>query len=191
MHTTPIQSLLFQPEHTTRPGAGAATHATVLHAALLKTGRIHPDDLASALEWPPDRLKHAATALAAHLEQPSSPHRLIHTGTTIHLTTGPGLLGPKQRHNLHTAASLSPDEAAAITSQLHRTAGGFPTDLPAEQIPRLANQRLLAPSGEQPTPHPDVLFALGLTAHPLTDAQTAAGALVSVPDAGTPPPRLR
>lgn len=169
------ESLLRASEQSTRRSVpGAATHATVLHAALLEVGRIHPDDLASALEWPPHCLKRATTALAVHLEQSSSPHRLIHTDTTIHLTTVPGLLGPKQRQNLHstghTAASLAPGEAAALTRLLHRTARGLTPDLPPEQVPRLANRRLLASSGKQPAPHPDVFFALGLAAHPLMDA---------------------
>lgn len=52
---------------------------------------------------------------------------------------------------------------------MHRTtASGHPPDLTAEQISRLANRRLLTPSGEQPDPHPDVLFALGLAPYPLT-----------------------
>ncbi|MFB6815407.1 hypothetical protein ACFCV8_12785 [Streptomyces sp. NPDC056347] len=173
LNTSP-ESLLRVPEHATRPNPapGAATHATVLHAALLEVGRIHPDDLASALQWPPHRLKRATTALTAHLEQPSSPHRLVHTDTTIHLTCVPGLLTGKQRQNLtdggHTAAGLAPSEAAALTGLVHRTVSGLPPDLPAEQIPRLAVRRLLAPSGEQPAPHPDMLFALGLAPHPLT-----------------------
>jgi len=171
LNTSP-QSLLRVPEQATRPSPSpqAATHATMLHAALLEAGRIHPDDLASALEWPPHRLKRAATALAAHLEQPSSPHRLVHTDTTIHLTCVPGLLDPRQRQNLHsaghTASSLAPGEAAAVTRLLHRTGSGLPPDVPAEQIPRLAGRRLLAPSGRQHAPHPDVLFALGLAAPP-------------------------
>ncbi|WP_240677597.1 hypothetical protein [Actinacidiphila soli] len=173
LNTSP-ESLLLQPMPASRPGPGVATHATVLHAALLEADRIHPDDLASALEWPPYRLKRAVTTLAAHLEQPSSPHRLIHTDTTIHLTCVPGLLDPKQRQNLHntghTAVSLAPGEATALTRLLHRTARGLTPDLPAEGIPRLANRRLLAPAGEQPTPHPDVLFALGLAGQPLIDA---------------------
>ncbi|WP_241838233.1 hypothetical protein [Streptomyces sp. CB03234] len=176
---TSAESLLRQPAPARRPAPGAATHATVLHAALLEADRIHPDDLASALEWTPHRLKRAATTLAAHLEQSSSPHRLIHTDTAIHLTCVPDLLDPKQRQNLHnsghTAASLAPGEAAALTRLLHHTARGFTPDLPAEQIPRLANRRLLAPAGKQPTPHPDVLFALGLAAHPLLDASGPAG----------------
>ncbi|MFD3960502.1 hypothetical protein [Streptomyces bacillaris] len=78
----------------------------------LEADRIHPDDLASALEWTPHRLQRAATTLAAHLEQSSSPHRLIHTDTAIHLTCVPDLLTGKQRQNLHnsghTASSLAP-----------------------------------------------------------------------------------
>ncbi|EGX57746.1 hypothetical protein SZN_21391 [Streptomyces zinciresistens K42] len=174
LDTSP-ESLLRVPEQASRGSVpGAATHATVLHAALLEVGRIHPDDLACALQWPPHRLKRAATALAVHLEQPSSPQRLIHTDTTIHLTCVPGLLTGTQRQNMyntgHTAASLAPGEAAALTRLLHRTARGLTPDLPADQIPRLANRRLLAPAGNQPAPHPDVLFALGLAAHPLLDA---------------------
>ncbi|WP_257574134.1 hypothetical protein [Streptomyces sp. JJ66] len=120
---------------------------------------------------PPEAGRHRP---GAHLEQPSSPHRLIHTDTTIHLTCIPGLLTGTQRQNLyntgHTAASLAPGEAAALTRLLHRTARGLTPDLPADQIPRLANRRLLAPAGNQPAAHPDVLFALGLAAHPLLDA---------------------
>lgn len=209
LNTSP-ESLLGVPEHASRrPGPGAATHATVLHAALLEAGRIHPDDLASVLDWPPHRLKRAATTLAAHLDQPSSPHRLIHTNTTIHLTCVPGLLTGTQRQNLHStghaAAALAPAEAAALTRLLHRTACCLPADVSAEQVPRLANRRLLAPAGKQPAPHPDVLFALGLAAHPLLDAADPAdrpalghrhaaaagadfaGGSASVP-AATPPP---
>ncbi|MEV1067014.1 hypothetical protein [Streptomyces sp. NPDC050263] len=194
---TSAESLLRRRSGPTRrPAPGAAGHATVLHAALLEADRIHPDDLASALEWTPHRLKRAATTLAAHLEQPSSPHRLLYTDTTIHLTTVPGLLGPNQRQNLHnsghTAASLAPGEAAAVTRLLHCTVTGLPADVPPEQIPRLANRRLLAPSGEQPAAHPDVLFALGLAAHPLTRTEAAADGPASVPAADpTPPPRPR
>ncbi|MCQ8834857.1 hypothetical protein [Streptomyces malaysiensis] len=209
LNTSP-ESLLLQPMPATRQGPGAATHATVLHAALLEADRIHPDDLASALQWPPHRLKRAATTLAAHLEQPSSPHRLLHTDTSIHLTTVPDLLDPKQRQNLyntgHTAACLAPGEAAALTRLLHRTARGLTLDLTDDQIPRLANRRLLAPSGTQPAPHPDVLFALGLAAHPLLDASgpadhpaldhrhvaaadaDIAGGSAATPAAAAPPP---
>ncbi|MEU9397031.1 hypothetical protein AB0D86_44470 [Streptomyces sp. NPDC048324] len=176
---TSAESLLRQPAPNRRPAPRAADHATVLHAALLEADRIHPDDLASALEWTPHRLKRAATTLAAHLEQQGSPQRLVHTDTTIHLSRVPDLLDPKQRQNLlgrgHTAASLAPGEAAALVRLLHHTARGLPSDVPAEQIPRLANRRLLAPAGNQPTPHPDVLFALGLAAHPLLDASGPAG----------------
>nr|WP_202466702.1 hypothetical protein [Streptomyces sp. SID4951] len=207
LNTSP-ESLLRIPERATHLGPGAATHATVLHAALLEADRIQPDDLASALDWTPHRLKRAATTLAAHLDQPSSPHRLSHTDTTIHLTCVPDLLDPKQRQNLHNtghaAASLAPGEAAALTRLLHRTARGLTSDLPADQIPRLANRRLLAPAGRQPTPHPDVLFALGLAAHPLMDnsgpadplghrhaaaarAHSASGS-APAPAAATPPP---
>jgi hypothetical protein len=207
---TAAESLLRQPAPNRRPAPAAADHATVLHAALLEADRIHPDDLASALEWTPHRLGRAATTLAAHLEQQGSPHRLVHTDTTIHLTRVPDLLDPKQRQNLlscgHTAASLAPGEAAALARLLHHTARGLTPDLPAEQIPRLANRRLLAPSGEQPTAHPDVLFALGLAAHPLMDAAgpadhpalshrpaaaadaDPAGNSASVPAAATPGP---
>ncbi|WNM32721.1 hypothetical protein RKE30_21240 [Streptomyces sp. Li-HN-5-11] len=207
---TSAESLLRQSKPARRPAPAAAGHATVLHAALLEADRIHPDDLASALEWTPHRLRRAATALAAHLEQSSSPHRLIHTDTAIHLTCVPDLLDPKQRQNLHnsghTAASLAPSEAAVLAHLLHHTARGLTPDLSADQIPRLANRRLLAPAGKQPTPHPDVLFALGLAAHPLTGAASpaghpaldhrhapaagaeSAGASVPAPAAVTPPP---
>ena len=122
----------------------------------------------------------------------------------------PDLLTGKQRQNLHncghTAASLAPGEAAALTRLLHHTARGLNPDLPADQIPRLANRRLLTPAGKQPTPHPDVLFALGLATHPLLDAASpadhpalghrhaavvgadSAGSSASVPAAATPPP---
>lgn len=193
---TSAESLLRRSEPTRRPAPKAAGHATVLHAALLEADRIHPDDLASALEWTPHRLKRAATTLAAHLEQRGSPHRLLHTDTAIHLTTVPGLLGPKQRQNLHntghTAACLAPGEAVAVTRLLHDTVTGLPADVSPEQIPRLANRRLLAPSGEQPAPHPDVLFALGLAVHPLTRTEAAADGPALVPAADpTPPPRPR
>ncbi|MFD7981059.1 hypothetical protein [Streptomyces sp. NPDC059071] len=194
LNTSP-ESLLRVPEHTSRGFVpGAATHATVLHAALLEVGRIHPDDLACALQWPPRRLKRAATALAAHLEQRGSPQRLIHTDTTIHLTCVPGLLTGTQRQNLyntgHTAASLAPGEAAALTRLLHRTARGLTPGLPADQIPRLANRRLLAPAGKPPAPHPDALFALGLAAHPLLDT-AGPQALGHRPAAADPGPHRR
>ncbi len=170
LDTSP-QSLLHTTGQDERPVPEPATQATVLHAALLETGPIHPDDLAGALQWPPHRLKRAATALAAHLEQPGSPHRLVHTDTGIHLATTPGLLTGRQRQNLHTAchttASLSPSEAAALTRLLCRTADGLRPDLLPEQIPRLAGRRLLAPTGGRPAVHPDVLFAFGLAHHPL------------------------
>lgn len=207
---TSAESLLCQPAPARRPAPEPAGYATVLHAALLEADRIHPDDLASALEWTPHRLRRAAKALAAHLEQTSSPHRLVRTDTAIHLTRVPDLLTDKQRQNLHdtghTAASLAPGEAAAFTRLLHHIARGLTPDLPAEQIPRLANRRLLAPTGEQPTPHPDVMFALGLTTHPLTDAShpadhpavghrpaaapgaDSAGSSAPVHAAATPPP---
>lgn len=194
LNTSP-ESLLHVPEHASRrSGPGTATHATVLHAALLEIGRIHPDDLASALQWGPHRLKRAAITLAAHLEQRGSPQRLIHANTTIHLATVPGLLDREQRQNLHntgrTAASLAPDEAAALTRLLQRTAYGLTPNLPADQIPRLANRRLLAPAGNQPAPHPDVLFALGLAAHPLLDAASPQ-VLGHCPAAAAPEPHRR
>ncbi|MGW0827190.1 hypothetical protein [Streptomyces sp. NPDC002845] len=162
--------------------AGAAAHATVLHAALLQTGRIHPDDLASALQWPAHRLQRAAQTLAVRLEQQAGPHRLVHTDTTLHLAAQPGLLTAEQQQNLHegghTAASLSPGEATALTRLLYSAAHGLPATVPAGQVPRLQGRRLLAPFGGGPAPHPDVLFALGLAARPLP--ATAA--------AGTPPP---
>lgn len=168
LNTSP-ESLLRQSGQAPRPNPQAPTHASILHAALLETGCIHPDDLASALEWSPLRLNRAAAALAAHLQHTLSPQRLIHTDTTIHLTTLPGLLTPSQRRNLHsaghTSASLTPTEAAAITTLLHHTAHGLPHAVPPEQIPRLANQHLLASTGP-PTPHPDLLFALGRLPHP-------------------------
>lgn len=70
---TSPESLLRTPAQDPRPAPAAAAHATVLHAALMEAGRIHPDDLACALEWPAHRLGRAATALAAHLEQHHSP----------------------------------------------------------------------------------------------------------------------
>ncbi|MFF7638556.1 hypothetical protein ACFZB9_36215 [Kitasatospora sp. NPDC008050] len=186
LDTSP-QSLLRTPgQDKKRPGPQVAAHATVLHAALMEAGRIHPDDLASALEWPPQRLRRAATALAAHLEQHDSPHRLVYTDTGIHLTTTPGLLTGRQRQNLHTAghtaASLSPSEAAALTRLLHTAADGLPPELPPEQVPRLANRRLLAPTGGHPAPHPDVLFALALARHPLTDTLGPTDHQVAAPD---------
>ncbi|MFD9816678.1 hypothetical protein [Streptomyces sp. NPDC059080] len=127
---TSAESLLRQLAPNRRPAPAAADHATVLHAALLEADRIHPDDLASALEWTPHRLGRAATTLAAHLEQQGSPQRLVHTDTTIHLTCVPDLLDPKQRQNLHncghTAASLAPGEAAALARLLHHTARDLP-----------------------------------------------------------------
>ncbi|OKI99919.1 hypothetical protein [Kitasatospora sp. CB01950] len=180
--STSPESLLRTHAQDSRPGPQTATHAIVLHAALMEAGRIHPDDLASALEWPAHRLGRAATALAAHLEQHDSPHRLVHTDTSIHLTTMPGLLTGQQRQNLHstghTVASLSPLEAAAVTRLLRRTAEGLPLELSPEQIPRLANRRLLAPTGGHPAVHPDVLFALGLARHPLTDTPAPADSQV-------------
>ena len=172
---TPPESLLRQPDAPCQPSHRSpqlAPHAAVLHAALIETGRIHPDDLASALEWDPTRLKRAAAALKAHLHQANSPQRLIHTETTIHLASLPGLLTTRQLSSLystgHTAAALSPGEATAAADLLQRTVRGLPVDVPAAQIPRLANRRLLTPAGP-PTPHPDLLFAMGLTASPMTE----------------------
>ncbi|MGG2463740.1 hypothetical protein ACO0M4_28750 [Streptomyces sp. RGM 3693] len=177
-----------------RPAAGAAEPATVLHAALLETGPLHPDDAASALQWPARQLQRAAQDLAARLEQQAGPHRLVHTDTTLHLAPQPGLLTPEQEQNLHegghTAASLSPGEAAALTHLLHTAARGLVPAVPAGQIPRLAARGLLAPDdGRQPAPHPDVLFALGLAARPLPATGSVADAEALVPAAtGTPPP---
>lgn len=189
---TSAESLLRQGGPARRAAPAADDDATVLHAALLEADRIHPDDLASALEWTPHRLRRAAPTLAAHLERSGSPHRLVHTGTAIHLICVPGLLTGKQRQNLHdcghTAACLAPGEAACLARLLNHTAHGLTPDLPAEQIPRLANRRLLAPDGEQPAPHPDVLFGLGLAACPLTDTKAAVGGCASVPATATPPP---
>ncbi|GAB2967282.1 hypothetical protein [Streptomyces heilongjiangensis] len=197
---TAPESLLRERGHTRRPqprphpgAAGAAAPATVLHAALLQTGRIHPDDLASALQWPAHRLQRAATALAAALEQQAGPHRLVHTDTTLHLAAQPGLLTAEQQQNLyeggHTAASLSPGEAAALTRLLYSAAHGLPDTVPAGQVPRLQGRRLLAPFGGQPAPHPDVLFALGLAARPLPASSSAADADgPATAAAGTPPP---
>ncbi|MET7714818.1 hypothetical protein [Streptomyces sp. NPDC005407] len=171
---TPPESLLRQPDTTRKPphrSPQLAPRTAVLHAALIETGRIHPDDLASALEWDPTRLKRAAAALQAHLHQANSPQRLIHTEATIHLAALPGLLTTRQLNSLystgHIAAALSPSEATAAADLLHRTARGLPLDVPAAQIPRLANRRLLAPASP-PAPHPDLLFALGMNPHPLT-----------------------
>ncbi|MFF4590442.1 hypothetical protein [Streptomyces sp. NPDC001388] len=173
---TPPESLLRQPDTPHQPphrSPQRAPHAAVLHAALIETGRIHPDDLASALEWDPTRLKRAAATLKTHLHQANSPQHLVHTETAIYLAAQPGLLTARQANSLystgHTAAALSPGEATAAASLLHRTVHALPLDLPAEQIPRLANRRLLAPTGP-PTPHPDLLFALGLTACPMAPA---------------------
>ncbi|WP_405593925.1 hypothetical protein OG741_37440 [Streptomyces sp. NBC_01410] len=171
---TPPDALLRQPDTPHNPPTQPATgpHSAVLHAALIETGRIHPDDLASALEWDPTRLKRAAAILKAHLHQANSPQRLIHTETTIHLAALPGLLTGRQLNSLystgHTAAALSPGEATAAADLLHRAVRGLPVDVPAAQIPRLANRRLLAPEG-LPAPHPDLLFALGLAASPTTE----------------------
>lgn len=108
LNTSP-ESLLRVPEYASRRSVpGAATHATVLHAALLEVGRIHPDDLASALEWPPYRLERAAGTLAAHLDQPGSPQRLIHTDTTIHLATVPGCLTPSSGRTCTAPATPPP-----------------------------------------------------------------------------------
>ncbi|MCZ0991761.1 hypothetical protein [Streptomyces diastatochromogenes] len=171
---TPPESLLRQPDTPHQPPHRSpqhAPHAAILHAALIETGRIHPDDLASALEWDPTRLKRAAATLKTHLHQANSPQRLIHTDTAIHLAAQPGLLTARQLNSLyrtgHTAAALSPGEATTAAHLLHCTAHALPLDLPAEQIPRLTNRRLLAPTGP-PAPHPDLLFALGLTASPMT-----------------------
>ncbi|MCX4474857.1 hypothetical protein OOK44_38625 [Streptomyces cellulosae] len=168
-----------------RPGrtAAAGTYTTVLHAALLQTGPVHPDDVASALGWPAHRLQRAAKELAVQFERHAGPHRLVHTDTTLHLDCAPGLLTAEQQQNLyeggHTAASLSPGEASALTFLLHTAAHNLPHAVPAEQLPRLAGRRLLAPFGGEPAPHPDVLFALGLTDHLLPATAAAC----------TPPPR--
>jgi hypothetical protein len=59
LNTSP-ELLLRVPEHNLRGVVpGAATHATALHAALLEAGRIHPDELASALQWGPHSLNRA------------------------------------------------------------------------------------------------------------------------------------
>ncbi|MFF9346335.1 hypothetical protein [Streptomyces sp. NPDC014734] len=188
-------SLLHEggPTRRPQPPAGKAPYATVLHAALLQTGRVHPDDLASALQWPAHRLQRAAGALAVQLEQQAGPHRLVHTDTTLHLAVQPGLLTAEQQQNLHegghTAASLSPGEAIALTGLLHAAAHGVPHAVPAEQLPRLAGRGLLAPFGGEPAPHPDVLFALGLTDHPLPAVfPPAGGGVPHAAAAGTPPP---
>ncbi|WP_043268631.1 hypothetical protein [Streptomyces sp. CT34] len=195
---TAPESLLRIPGHTRSPRprphragtAGAAPYATVLHAALLQTGPVHPDDAASALQWPAHRLERAAAVLAARLEQQAGPHRLVHTDTTLYLAVQPGLLTPEQQQNLydggHSAASLSPSEAAALMRLLHCAA--HPP--PAGQIPRLQGRGLLDPAGEQPAPHPDVLFALGLTERPLPATGPAADADGPANAAtGTPPPK--
>ncbi|MFD9194995.1 hypothetical protein ACFWCA_43145 [Streptomyces phaeochromogenes] len=173
---TPPESLLrpldapHQPPHRSPQ---LAPHTAILHAALIETGRIHPDDLASALEWDPTRLKRAAATLKTHLHQANSPQRLTHTETAIYLAAQPGLLTARQLNSLystgHTAAALSPGEAVAAAHLLHRTVHTLPMDLPAEQIPRLTNRRLLAPTGPL-APHPDLLFALGLTSCPMPHA---------------------
>jgi hypothetical protein len=192
LDTSP-ESLLRDAGHTrrpparpcSRPAAGTAPHATVLHAALLQTGPVHPDDLASALTWPVYQLQRAAQTLAAQLEQQAGPQRLVHTDTTLHLALQPGLLTAAQEQNLHegghTAASLSPGEAAALTCLLHTAVHGLPHAVPAGQIPRLAARGLLVPDGGGSAPHPDVLFALGLAARPLPATGPDAGA----PAAGT------
>ncbi|MFJ5310078.1 hypothetical protein [Streptomyces sp. NPDC088350] len=172
---------------------GQVAHATVLHAALLQTGRIHPDDLASALQWPAHRLQRAARVLAVQLEQQAGPHRLVHTDTTLHLAAQPGLLTAGQQQNLHegghTAASLSPGEAAALTRLLHAAVHGLPATVPAGQVARLQGRRLLAPFGGGPAPHPDVLFALGLADRPLPASSSAADADgPATAAASTPPP---
>lgn len=199
LDTSP-ESLLRERAHTRRPRprprsgtAGQTAHATVLHAALLQTGRIQPDDLASALQWSAHRLQRAAKALAVQLEQQAGPHRLVHTPTTLHLAAQPGLLTAEQQQNLHegghTAASLSPGEAAALTRLLHVTAHRLPVTVPAEQIPRLQGRRLLAPFGGGLAPHPDVLFALGLAARPLPASGSVGDADgPAIAAAGTPPP---
>ncbi|GAA4937290.1 hypothetical protein GCM10023237_69720 [Streptomyces coeruleoprunus] len=179
LNTSP-ESLLRVPEHASRGSVPrAATHATVLHAALLEVGRIHPDDLASALEWTPHRLKWAATALAAHLEQPSSPQRLIHTDTAIHLTCVPGLLTGTQRQNLYNTATPPPRSPPVRPPPSPACC----TAPPAASPPKCPPIRSRAwptgacspPDGKQPAPHPDVLFALGLAAHPFLDAADPAG----------------
>ncbi|MEU2995724.1 hypothetical protein ABZ772_36650 [Streptomyces griseoincarnatus] len=200
LDTSP-ESLLRTSGHARRPrrrpgraeAAEAAAHATVLHAALLQTGRIHPDDAASALQWSAHRLQRAARALAVQLEQQAGPHRLVHTPTTLHLAAQPGLLTAEQQQNLHegghTAASLSPGEAAALTRLLHAAVHGLPATVPAEQVPRLQGRRLLAPFGGGPAPHPDVLFALGLAARPLLASGSVGDADgPATAAAGTPPP---
>ncbi|MEU5090653.1 hypothetical protein [Streptomyces sp. NPDC021356] len=176
-----------RPRRCPRSGPGAAEHATVLHAALLQTGPLHPDDAASALQWPAHQLRRAAKTLSAQLEKQAGPHRLVHTDTTLHLAVQPGLLTVEQEQNLHegghTAASLSPGEAAALTCLLHTAVYGLSLAVPAGQIPRLAARGLLVPDGGGPAPHPDVLFALGLAARPLS--ATGPDADAGAPAAGT------
>lgn len=181
-----------RPRRRPRSGPGTAEHATVLHAALLETGPLHPDDVASALQWPAHQLRRAAKALAARLEQQAGPHRLVHTDTTLHLAPQPGLLTVEQEQNLHegghTAASLSPGEAAALTSLLHTAVHGLVHAVSAGQIPRLAARGLLVPDGGGPAPPPDVLFALGLAARPLSATGQAVDAGAHpAPAAGTSP----
>ncbi|MFH8224737.1 hypothetical protein ACH4C2_37020 [Streptomyces sp. NPDC018057] len=193
---TPCESLLRDADTRrpparprVRPAAGTAEHASVLYAALLQTGPVHPDDLASALMWPVHQLRRAAQTLAVRLEQQAGPHRLVSTDTTLHLAVQPGLLTAAQERNLyeggHSVAGLSPGEAAALTRVLHTAARGLPPAVPTGQIPRLAARGLLAPDndgGAGPGPHPDVLFALGLSDHPLPAA--GAGAPPAAPPCG-------
>ncbi|MFF1322404.1 hypothetical protein ACFVZZ_23675 [Streptomyces chartreusis] len=120
-----------RPDHTPH----LAPQTAVLHAALIETGPIHPDDLAAALEWNPTDLTRAITSLKAQLHQTNSPQRLIHTPSTIHLAAAPGLLTPRQLRNLHQAghgaAALSPAEATATAHLLQRTVLGLPVDIAA------------------------------------------------------------
>jgi hypothetical protein len=150
--------------------AAHADDTTVLHAALHTAGRVHPADLATALDWPPDRLRAAATALCDRLDRPESPHRLVFTDTLAHLAATPGLLTPQQRTSLETAgrsdAALAPDEAALAARLLHHhQAGTLAPTIRATDIPRLAERRLLAPTIPA-TPHRDLLFALGIAETP-------------------------
>ena len=169
---TPPEALLLAPTRTRAPAPDrpGTDDATRLHAALHTAGRIHPADLATVLGWPPERLHTAARTLDQRLHHPHSPERLLHTDALIHLTTAPGLLTAQQRTQLETAGhqstTLTPDEAALAARLLHHHREGTlaPTLRPAD-LPRLAERRFLAPD-DPAAPHPDLLFALGVTATP-------------------------
>lgn len=168
LNTSP-ESLLCQPDTTHKPHRRSpqlAPHAAVLHAALTETGRIHPDDLASALEWTPTRLKRAAASLTAQLHRANSPQRLIHNGMNMHLAAGPRLLTPpaaghSAQHKTHRRGARpwgSHRRSEAAPQHSARPTREYPSrtspsvDQPAPTSPRRATGPTSGPA-LRPGPH--------------------------------------